>query len=169
MPISKTPIKQSPKPRPREISWKTQSSTNPKRSLAWYVIFIILSLAALTFAIFYSESIITVITFSLIILVVLTLSFITRTETTYRLSPLGISAGRMIYPYKTIKKFWINYRPPEVKTLNLETTAYINNIIAIQLGNQDPVAVKQFLAQYLRQDLDHEETAAEILARRLKI
>jgi hypothetical protein len=75
----------------------------------------------------------------------------------------------MVYSFKTIKIFWLDYRPPEIKTLNFITTAYINNQITIQLGDQDPVAVKLLLKQYLPEDLNREESLTEMLARKLKI
>ncbi len=161
MPISKT--------LPKELSWKAQNRNQPERSPAWYLGFGLIALGCLAFAIFYDRSLLTIITFVLMILIVLGLSFVQGRETTYRLTSQGISAGRLLYPYKTIKKFWLDYRPPEIKTLNFETTAYINNKIGIELGHQDPVMVKLFLSQYVREDLDHEESATEALARRLKI
>lgn len=78
-------------------------------------------------------------------------------------------SGEILYPYKIIKKFWLVYNPPITKTLNFETTAYLNNRISIQLGSQDPVAVKLYLSQYLPEDLDRTESLSETLARTLKI
>jgi hypothetical protein len=80
----------------------------------------------------------------------------------------GITIGTITYEYKIIKKFWIVYYPPQVKVLYLETGAYLNNLVRIELGNQDPVAVKKFLLQYLEEDLDGQESLVDIIARRLK-
>ena len=162
-------IKKTKQVLPKEVAWRAPSRTTPERTAVWYLIFVLLSAGALAFAIFYTHSIISTITFVLIILTILTLAVTSRPETSYTLSSDGIRAGRIFYPYRAIKKFWLDYRPPEVKTLNLITTAYINNKIVIQLGNQDPVMVKLYLNQYVREDLTQEESVTEALARRLKI
>ena len=117
----------------------------------------------------YDRSIITIITFALIILMIFVISTQAPREITCKITKTGISLGNTLYPYKTIKTFWIMYNPPEIKTLNFETTAYINNTIIVQLGNQDPVTVKLALSQYLLEDLNREESATDALARRLKI
>ena len=57
----------------------------------------------------------------------------------------------------------------EIKTLNFETTAYLNNQISFQLGSQNPIELKLFLSQYLPEDLDRTESLTETLARSLKI
>ena len=153
---------------PQTISWKAESHKQHQRSSVWYLGFGLVSLGLIIFAIV-SHSIITLITFVLMIAIVLVMSMQSPKLTAYHLTSTGISAGTVSYPYKIIKSFWITYDPPHVKTLNFETTAYLNNKVSVELGNQDPVAVKLFLSQYLIEDLDREESLSESLARRLKL
>ena len=153
---------------PETLTWQASSQQHAPRSPGWYLGFVIISLGLLGFAI-YTGSIMTIITFSLIILIVFILSRQTPRQMTYRITKTGIGSANNLYPYKTIKFFWIVYNPPMVKTLNFETSAYINNHISIELGDQDPVEVKIILSQYLPEDLDREESMAEVLARKLKI
>ena len=63
--------------------------------------------------------------------------------------------------------FYLNVTP--IKTLYFETSAYLNNKISLELNEQDPVAVKLFLSQYLIEDLERDESVSDALARRLKI
>ena len=158
---------QTPKT-PEILHWKAPSHEAHQRSGSWYLIFAIISVGLMAFAI-YDRSIITIITFALIILMIFVISTQAPREITCKITKTGISLGNTLYPYKTIKTFWIMYNPPEIKTLNFETTAYINNTIIVQLGNQDPVTVKLALSQYLLEDLNREESATDALARRLKI
>ena len=125
-------------------------------------------MALLAFAIF-NQSIITVITFVLIIFMIFIMTTQAPEEVTYKITKTGISLGDTLYPYKIIKTFWIVYNPPEVKILNFETTAYINNQVAVQLGSQNPLQVKQILSQYILEDPNRRESTADILARKLKI
>jgi hypothetical protein len=153
---------------PETISWKAPSHTHAKRSLLWYLGFAAIFLGLVAFA-FYSKSILMGITFALMLLMLLFFSNQPSREITYHLTKTGIVIDRMTYPYKIIKKFWIIYHPPQIKTLNFEIAAYLNNRITLQLGKQDPMAVKAFLNQYLQEDLHMEESVTETLARRLKI
>ncbi len=153
---------------PEEIVWKTVNYIQHDRSSTWYLIFGLISLGLIVFGIF-TKSILTVITFVAVIASVLTLNYQTPRTLTCKATKTGISYGRTLFPYKIIKTFWILYHPPEIRTLNFETTAYLNNRITIQLENQDPVELQAFLNQYLREDLDREESLTETLVRNLKI
>ena len=153
---------------PETLTWQAPSHIEAKRSSVWYLGFALISLGLLAFA-FYTHSIMTFLTFVLLIIVTLIFSSMPSKEMTYKITKTGIGAGSIIYPYKVIKKFWIIYNPPQVKTLNFETTAYINNQISLQLGRQDPVQIKLILSKYLHEDLDQEESLTETLARKLKI
>jgi hypothetical protein len=153
---------------PESITWKALSSIPHQRNSAWYLIFGLVSLGLIIFGV-YNKSILTVITFIAVIAAVLVLSSQQPREVAYKANKSGLLFGNTLYPYKIIKTFWIVYNPPQIKTLNFETTAYLNNRIVMQLGNQNPVELKLFLSQYLREDLERTESLTETLARNLKI
>ena len=122
----------------------------------------------MAFAIFFERSIMTIVTFALMLAIVFVFANLPAKTITYKLTKTAITAGNVQYPYKIIKFFWLVYNP-EVKALNIETSSYLNNKISFQLGDQDPIAVKMFLSQYLLEDLDREERLSDSLARKLKI
>ena len=153
---------------PETITWKAASHDQPQRSLVWYIGFGLVSGGLIIFGI-YSHSILTIITFCVIIFSVLLISLQPPKTITYQATKTGLVSGNTIYPYKVIKIFWLVYNPPVIKTLNFETTAYLNNRISFQLGSQDPVELKLFLDQYLPEDLNRTESITETLARSLKI
>ncbi len=110
-----------------------------------------------------------VVTFVVIIFSVLLFTSQQPKTLIFKASKTGIVSGGIVYPYKTVKTFWIIYNPPTVKTLNFETSAYLNSQISLELGSQDPVELKLFLNQYIPEDLDREESFTDTLARNLKI
>jgi hypothetical protein len=156
------------KPTSEFISWKTVDFKQQPKNKFWYPTFLLLSIGLIVFAI-YSKSTITLIAFSLLVITVFIASFQKPKMITCKITKTGITAEKNYYPFKNIKKFWILYSPPIVTTLNLETTAYLNNTIAIELGDQNPLAVKAFLQKYLPEDLDKEESVTDVLSRKLKI
>jgi|SRR3989338_4157457 len=153
---------------PDTITWKAPSHNRDPRSLLWYLIFGLVALALIGYAI-YNQSLLMGIMFCVIIFSIILFSGQSARTITYKVTKTGITSGNSVYGYKTIKKFWILYNPPAIKTLNLETTAYLNNIVSMELGRQDPVELKLYLSQYLPEDLDREESLSDVLARQLKI
>ena len=152
----------------QNITWKSLNHEDTHRPASWYLGLAVIGLGLVAFAV-YNHSILMGLTFIVGVLVLLIVSTQRPHTVTYKLSSSSISSGTVTYPYKAIKKFWIIYNPPEVKTLNFETTAYLNNVITLPLGDEDPLAIKTFLSQYLPEDLDREESLSERLARNLKI
>ncbi|MDE2311937.1 MAG: hypothetical protein KGJ93_02500 [Patescibacteria group bacterium] len=79
----------------------------------------------------------------------------------------GIRYGAIIFPYKQIKHFWIVSNERH-RTLNIHTTAWLNNMIILQLEDQNPEIVREYLINYLPEHTETEETTAQRLMHRLK-
>lgn len=148
------------------ISWEAPEFQHHQKPTFWYIALLAVSIGLIVYAII-SGSIITAITFAL--LGAVTFGFAQKKPSTlnFSVTSTGISIGQTFYPYKSIKQFWIIYNR-EVKTLNFETTAYLNRFLSIQLGTQDPIKLRNILKNYLEEDLDREESLTEKLARGLK-
>lgn len=149
------------------ISWTALEFVPQDRPLWWFIVFFLAAGGLIAFGI-YSKSIMTTILFSLLAVVTFGFAVKKPRRLGHILSAEGITIGRKLLPYREIRKFWLHYNPPMVKTLNIETTASVNNTFTLQLENQDPVAVKRFLKKYLPEDLEREETIADAIARKIK-
>ena len=157
---------QKPPGHPTTISWQALEFNEHKKPPIWFISFGLLS-ALLIFYGFWSGNLLTGATFLVICFSIFFLGLQRPQTVTHKLSSTGISANRIFYPYRNIKKFWIIYKRHN-KTLNFETVAYLNNQVSFQLGDQDPVEIKQFLKKYLPEDLDKEESLMDIFAHRIK-
>jgi hypothetical protein len=152
---------------PKTLTWETLEHAEHKKHPLWFIgLAVIMSLVVL-YA-FNTGSWSMAIVFILITVLLLYFGSQKPKLIKVQAGTTGITIGTITYEYKIIKKFWIVYYPPQVKVLYLETGAYLNNLVRIELGNQDPVAVKKFLLQYLEEDLDGQESLVDIIARRLK-
>jgi hypothetical protein len=149
------------------IYWEAPEFVEHEKSIHWYIGFIIISLLLVSFAVF-SQSLNTIITFAILILISFVFAQQKAKIVECAISSTGITLGKTFYPYKIIRNFWIIYRPSQIKTLNFETTAYVNNVVSIQLGNQDPVIIKTVLKKYLIEDLNRDESLSDVIARRVK-
>ncbi len=149
-----------------KLAWKAREFKSYKKTRLWYICFFVISAGLIVYAL-YIHNILTLITFALLSFATFLFSHQNPEDITYELTSTGIISGQIMYPYRNIKNFWIIYTP-ENRTLNFETTAYLNNQVSIELGKQDPVQIKQFLKTYLPEDLDKEESFTDILARKIK-
>jgi hypothetical protein len=79
----------------------------------------------------------------------------------------GIHIGEFYIPYKTIRHFWIVHNERH-KTVNMETTAYLNRHIVLELEDEDPELIREFLIRVLPEHENTEETFAQKVMHRLK-
>lgn len=85
------------------------------------------------------------------------------------ISEIGVKVGENFYPYNQIKFFWIIYDPPFVKTLNFKTTNRIFPQITIQLNDQNPALVRNYLVQQIPEIEGKEESFSDILIRMFRL
>lgn len=71
------------------------------------------------------------------------------------LTTTGIKMADTHVPFQHIKQFWI-VDDGRHKTLNLETTTYLNRWVIVELHEQDPKTVRDFLLEILP---EHESPA----------
>lgn len=85
------------------------------------------------------------------------------------ISRAGIKVKNKEFPFQNIESFWIIYRPPHVKTLNIRSNSKFLPDVTIQLGNQDPGELREYLASQIRELEGKEETFIESLIRIFKL
>ena len=83
------------------------------------------------------------------------------------ISHRGIEVDTLLFPYTSLKSFWIFYDPPEVKELSLEGSKIFMPAVKVPLGNTNPVEVRKILIRFLLEQ-HQEESLVDILARRLR-
>lgn len=150
----------------KNVKWHALKFIPHQKTAVWFITFFVIAGALITYAI-YTRNLLTIVTFSIFTVIVLIFAVQKPGNLEYEISTTGVRMGQMFIPYRNIKKFWIIYHP-ENKTVNFETTAYLNNQISLQLGSQDPIVIRQFLKNYLQEDLEKEESLSEIISRKVK-
>lgn len=88
-------------------------------------------------------------------------------EVDVRLTTQGLHIDDTNIPYNNIRHFWI-VDTDNHKTLNIETTAYLNHQLSIELHEQDPEEVQEILAELLPEKVGSEETVVQRIAHRFR-
>lgn len=151
------------------LKWTFPEYLPHKRGKAWYFWTLAIGLALLIWSIVVSNYLFT------LIIVVISLIFVLQNRRTPALLECqikedGLEIGRNFYAFRDLKKFYLIYRPPEVKTLYLDFKTGLRPTLPILLENQNPLKVREVLKNYLDEDLEkEEEPAADAISRSLKI
>lgn len=91
-------------------------------------------------------------------------------EIDFGICETGIIVGNKYYSFSELEKYWIVYSPPDTKTLYFELKGIIFHRLSINLEDANPNEIRDFLNQYLFEDLEkEEEPLSDRLGRLLKL
>lgn len=128
-------------------SWEAQEFKHHPKSFWWYLGLACLACALAVFQIYKQDFYGAAITG---ILAVLSAAFSRREPDIIEthITTTGIRVSDLHIPYKHIKHFWV-VDDGIHKTLNIETTTYLNRHLILQLEDQDPGEIRDFLIQVI--------------------
>jgi hypothetical protein len=75
----------------------------------------------------------------------------------------GIRIGRRVFDFHDLRSFWIFYSPYGAKEASIESKKTVMPYIRMPLGEIDPVAVRDQLLRFIKEE-QHEESLADIIA-----
>jgi len=78
----------------------------------------------------------------------------------------GISVDDIIYYYRDLKSFWIEYNPGGPKELSLESAKWYMPYVKVLLNDQNPVQVRSLVINFLPEK-EHENSLVDHIGRRL--
>lgn len=82
---------------------------------------------------------------------------------TYTLLHRGVRIGQQLYPYDTLKSFWIIEEPAERRKIIVESQRFFMPHIILPLPAElEAETVKRFLLQYLPEE-KHDESIADLV------
>lgn len=148
------------------ISWEAPEYKHYPKNIAWFVtIFVVISCFILYLFVkgdyFGAVSV-------LIISIIMTVFALHEPQTiTYAISDKGIHLGDSVISYRAIRHFWVESNQNH-KTLHIETIAYLNHLHEIELGEQDPLLIKEILQELLPEHPEQVKTIPQRIAHRIK-
>jgi hypothetical protein len=150
------------------LSWVFPEYIKHQRTAGWYAGAVVLVAGLLLYAVWTSNFLFAV----MIVVVFMTIifhNFGEPDELECIIFEDGVRIGSKYHLWSDIKRFWIIYQPPEVKTLYFNFKG-LAPTVSVDLCDQNPVGVREVLLKYLKEDLGHDrELAGDELSRWLKI
>ncbi len=136
--------------------WSVQEYTPYERGRRWYVVMGGLGLLLVIYAVYSANYL-----FALIIILfglILSLSSMRPPlEVRFAVTNTGIIVGGRYYRYSELTNFWVIYDPPTVKNLYFSFNNFFKHRLSVPLLDYDPRPIREYLAQYLEEDLEKEE------------
>lgn len=77
----------------------------------------------------------------------------------------GIQLGDLHIPYKNFRHFWI-VDTPHHKTLNLEASTYLKQIVIVELADEDPIEVRKIVGKHVDESEAIEPSFSQRIAQR---
>jgi hypothetical protein len=150
-------------------SWEFPEHEKMERGKWWYLIFIVIALGCLVYSYFSQNPMFALI----IVLFIIIYIVIERREPALIRATLtidGLWLNNKFLDYKNFANFYIIYYPPRIKNIYLQPRNSFKSIVTLSLTNEDPVALREILLQFLPEDLTKENMpATDSLARLLKL
>lgn len=151
-----------------EISWIAPEAVRHERGTIWKSLMLIMTLLAIGLGIYFNAW-----TFSLAIgTFALVYTLVHREhprDVEIKISNIGIKVGNRQYPFARVRAFWLIYEPPMVKTLNLLVDGELLPEVSIQLSDQNPAIIREFLMKKVPELSGKDESLTDIFLRIFKL
>ena len=85
----------------------------------------------------------------------------------YRILTEGVAFNNTLYHYQDLEAFNIVYEPGIVKTVILRSKRTFAPLLHMEIGDADPVAIRDILLEFVEEDQELHEPLVDIYARRL--
>lgn len=147
------------------ISWEASSFYyNPeKRYLSLLIVALLIGAIAL---LIFRYDTLTSIFLILASLVLILYSKQKPTKSKITVDQSGILVDYIMYYYKDLRSFWIEYNPGGLKELSLESTKWYMPYIKVLLNEQNPVEIRSFIVNFLPEK-EHENSLIDHIGRKL--
>ena len=133
---------------PESISWQASEYAYVKKTPDWYWAVGILTIGFFVTALIFSNLL-----FSIFVLLggftIALYGARPPRMVSFSLSVEGVRIANRVYPYETLKSFWIFYHPPHIKELSIESQKMVMPHIKIPLGEENPAKIRAYLMQFL--------------------
>lgn len=148
------------------IKWQAREFEYYSKDISWFMVSGLITLLLLIVAFFTKN-------FLLSILVILgyftIIAYATKKprKINFAITPRGVSINKTVYDFENLSSFWISYDPPQTNELSLRSRKKLMPYVKIPLANQNPVAIRAVLIQYIPEK-KHKESSIDNLAKSLR-
>jgi hypothetical protein len=138
------------------FAWTVNEYEEHERSKRWYITAGVIGGLLLLYSLISGNYL-----FTLVVVLFGIILFLQDTqspmEVFFAITQAGIIVGEIYYPFREITSYWIVYNPPEVKNIYFITKNMLKHRLQVPLLDNDPRPIRDFLNDFLLEDVDKEE------------
>ncbi|MBI2175428.1 MAG: hypothetical protein HYU35_01715 [Parcubacteria group bacterium] len=149
---------------PNVLSWETLEYVHRPKSADWYWMVGFLSVLVVVAAILLHNFLLGVLALVSGFTVIL-LGAQHPQKFLFRLSERGVTIHKKLYPYDTLDSFWVYYEPGGKKALSIKSKKKMVPQLVIPLDTMNPVVVRDYMLQFLKEVPQEESIIDEISER----
>jgi|WetSurMetagenome_2_1015567.scaffolds.fasta_scaffold140601_2 hypothetical protein len=151
------------------FQWVVKEYEKHERGKKWYIIAGLLAAALLVCAVLTGNYLFTLI-IALAFIILFLQDLQQPIEVPFAIAETGIIVGNKFYSFSDFTNFWLIYNPPEVKNIYFLSNNLIKHRLQIPLMDNDPRPIRDYLAKFIKEDLEQEEEPlSDRLGRVLKL
>lgn len=156
------------KTKPTEVlhSWQAREYPYYKKNFAWYFTFLAVLVLIIGFQVL-QEDYFGAICLAILGVLALFYASIPPKRVEIHLSPKGAHIDNLFIPYTKMRHYWIVDNETH-KTLNIETKAYFQKVLVLELADQDPEEIRNTLRDILPELEEAEPTLSQKFMRFFK-
>lgn len=139
-----------------QYEWSVKEYERHERGKNWYVMMGLLGAVMVAYGVVSGNYLFALITV-LFGIILFMQDMVEPMEVYFALTNTGIVVGKNYYRYSELNNFWIIYNPPFTKNLYFSQDSLLRHRIQVPLYDFDPRPIRDYLNQFLEEDLDQEE------------
>ncbi len=149
--------------------WEAPSWEQTERNPKWYLWLGLATFVLAAYAIFTQNYL-----FAFIVLLLAIILVLAGNEAPHaalvQIGHQGVVYDDEFYLFNDLHNFAIVYQPPEIRVLYVQPKSVFKPRMRIELGEEDPVAIRMHLKRYVDEDSDlRDEHLSDIVGRLLKL
>ena len=146
--------------------WHAEEHNHQPKSSTWFIALAAFITLTVVFFIFIGN-VIGAITIALVGGLVYFIAQKEPSMARYRIMVDGVAINNTLYHFKDLDAFNIVYEPDETKTVILRSKRTFSPLLHMEIGEADPVEIRDVLLEFVQEDQELEEPIVDIIARRL--
>lgn len=149
------------------LEWRAEEHTHRPKSPVWFVVLAAGTTVAVGLQLFFYMNFIGALTLAFIGGLIYYIAQQKPGTMRYRIMYDGVALNNMLYHYKDLDSFNVIYEPGEVKTVIFRSQRRLSPYVHMEIGDADPVEIRDVLLEFLPEDQDLDEPLVDIIARRV--
>ncbi|NQV12477.1 hypothetical protein HQ524_03865 [Candidatus Uhrbacteria bacterium] len=149
------------------LYWTMHEFHQHDRGTAWYVVFLLLGIGLILFAILTRNYIFAVLLILMGTFMIMQ-HFNDPEDVPIVILTTGIVIGNHYHPWEEVKNFWIAYEPPDIQKLYIDFHKNRHPYVSIEMpDNLDPIELRDTMLEFADENDDRQEESLTDYIRRL--